>query len=76
MSNQADSFRAKGVRVAYVIGGMASEAIKRGVHAGKFKLVFITPELLILGKRWREMLTGDVYAKRLKAFVTHCIAKW
>ena len=49
------------------------------VSQGNFQLVFFTPEMLIGSKRWRNMLTGDLYSKRLKAFVideAHCVKKW
>ena len=46
------------------------------VSQGNFQLVFFTPEMLIGSKRWRNMLTGNVYSERLKAFVideAHCV---
>ena len=49
------------------------------VSQGNFQLVFFTPEMLIGSKRWRNMLTGDLYSERLKAFVideAHCVKKW
>ena len=40
--------------------------------------MFFTPEMLIGSKRRRNMLTGDLYFERLKAFVideAHCVKK-
>ena len=46
---------------------------------GEYQLVFFTPEMIINNKRWRKVIEGDVYTKRLKAFVVdgaHCVKKW
>ena len=53
--------------------------MKQGVHKGMYRLVFFTPELLITNRRWRKVLSSDVYNDRLKAFVVdeaHCVKKW
>ena len=53
--------------------------MKRGVHAGKYELVFFTPELLIDSRRWRRVLAGSTYTRRLRGFVVdeaHYVAKW
>lgn len=65
--------------MAYVTGEAGNEEMKRGVHAGRYELVFFTPELLIDNKRWRRMLSGPMYSRRLRGFVVdeaHCVAKW
>ena len=53
--------------------------MKDGVLKGHYQLVYITPELLLESGMWRKMLTGDVYKKRLVAFVVdeaHTVKKW
>lgn len=53
--------------------------MKQGVHEGRYRLVFFTPELLITSTRWRKVLTSEIYSARLKAFVideAHCVKKW
>lgn len=47
--------------------------------AGEYQLVFFTPELLITKPRWRELLSGDIYKSRIRAFIVdeaHCVKKW
>jgi ATP-dependent DNA helicase RecQ len=76
---KVESFRKRGLKVAYVTGEDGNEEMKRGVHAGRFQLVFFTPELLINNKRWRRMLSGATYSDRLKGFIVdgaHCVVKW
>ena len=47
--------------------------------AGQFQIVFSSPEMLFLHKRWRDMLTSNVYFSQLQAFVVdeaHTCKKW
>lgn len=65
--------------MAYVTGEAGNEEMKRGVCEGKYQLVFFTPELLLDCKKWRRVISSDVYSTKLKGFVideAHCIAKW
>ena len=53
--------------------------MKNGVLAGKYQLVFFTPELLILKSQWRELLLTKLYREKVKAFIVdeaHCVRKW
>ena len=46
---------------------------------GSMILFFFTPESLINSKRWREVLTSNIYGRRLKGLVVdeaHCVSKW
>lgn len=46
---------------------------------GSYQLVFFTPELLLDSNKWRKVLLGDVYSKRLRVFVVdeaHTVKKW
>jgi len=51
--------------VAYVTGEDGNEEMKKRVYAGRYQLVYFTPEVLIESKRWRKMLSGAVYSRRL-----------
>lgn len=55
------------------------DEMKQCVTAGKFQLLFFTPEALLLGKRWRRLIASDSYQKRIKGLVideAHTIKKW
>ena len=48
------------------------------VQDGKYQLVYISPEALLCGVRWREMFHTPIYQKKLVAFVVdeaHCAKK-
>ena len=46
-----------------VLTAVATEEseINKGIHGGKYDIVFFTPESLINSKRWREVLTSNIY---------------
>ena len=76
---QTASFTSRGLFAAYITGQSENEDMKRGVHKGVYRLVYFTPELLITSRRWRKVLSSDIYNARLKAFVideAHCVKKW
>jgi ATP-dependent DNA helicase RecQ len=53
--------------------------VKRDVYAGKYEVVFFTPEVLIRSKRWRKVLTDDTYQQYLEGLVideAHRVKKW
>lgn len=64
---------------AACITGESTNIVKAGVVAGEYQLVFFTPELLVTKTQWRELISGDVYKSRIKAFIVdeaHCVKKW
>ncbi len=67
----------RGLSVA-AINSSSTVAVKQSVMEGMFRLVFFTPELLLLKKKWRYMMQKETYLKRLKGFVideAHTIKK-
>jgi superfamily II DNA helicase RecQ len=49
------------------------------VEAGKYQLVFFTPEAIITQRRYRRLLRSEVYKARIRALVideAHTITKW
>ena len=47
--------------------------------AGKYQVVFISPELLLTEETWRDMLQSPIYKQHLVGFIideAHCIIKW
>ncbi len=79
MLDQVQSFSSKGLQSAYV-GAMDEdgETYER-VRKGQFSLLFMSPEALVCGCKWREMFRSSVYQQNLVAVVVdeaHCIEKW
>ena len=72
-------FNGHGVLTAVVTRESDDKEIKKGIHGGKYDIVFFTPKSLINSKRWREVLTSNIYGRRLKGLVVdeaHCVSKW
>ena len=69
----------KGVKSCYMSADQDSEDVKQGLIEGEYQVVYFTPEMILVGKRWREMLLSEVYSCRLKTFVideAHTVKKW
>ena len=50
-----------------------------GVKAGRYQLVFFTPEALLEHTRWRKLLTAGIYSARLRVLVVdeaHTVIQW
>lgn len=78
MLDQVQAFTAKGVKCAYV-GAQESDSVNLHVEKGEFSLVFMSPESLVSGCRWREMFRSAIYQANLVGVVVdeaHCIDKW
>ena len=61
------------------MGQDENHEMKQRIKGGKYSLVFFTPELLITSRRWRKVITSNIYHGRLKGFVideAHCVKKW
>ena len=65
--SQVASFNVKGISSAYVNRDQHDKNILSGVINGNFKIVFFTPEMLLLNRNWRELLTINIYAENLRA---------
>ena len=79
MMDQVQTFSTKGVKAAYLgvddIEGSTGDQVEKG----EISLVFMSPELMITGCRWREMFRSAVYQENLGAVVVdeaHCVDKW
>ena len=75
---QVCAFKAKGLSAACICGD-DDTAKKDDVIAGKFQLVFFTPEALLMNRRWRKLLLSDNYQRRIKGLVldeAHTVQKW
>ena len=64
--------------MAYVSADQKNDVLE-GVRKGVYKLVYFTPEMLLLNKHWRVMLTSKVYTQNLQALIideAHTVKKW
>ena len=74
---QVTNLSARGLATAY-ISADCDKSMQDGVLK-EYQLVYISPELLMVNLKWREMLTSTVYQSRLKGFIVdeaHCVTKW
>ena len=56
-----------------------NDEVLKGVQMGVYKIVFFTPEMLLLNKGWCHLLTSQTYRANLRAIVVdeaHTIKKW
>ena len=78
MLDQTQIFNAKGIEAIYA-GDELDKKSMDSVKSGKYALVFISPEAIIGGCMWREMLRSQIYQENLVAVVVdeaHCVEKW
>ena len=79
MIDQRRNLTARGLRCELVGEAQADEAVLLDVAEGKYQLVFMSPESLLLNTRWREMLRSTVYRTNLVALAideAHLVKKW
>ena len=65
--------------MACISGHTTDSSVREGICNGAYQLVYFTPEMLILSKKWRRVIESDVYQERLKGFVVdeaHCVKNW
>ena len=59
------------------ISNDSSDSMKKRIL--ECQVVFISPESLFSGRRWRDMLRDEPYISNLVGFVVdeaHCVKKW
>ena len=79
MMEQRDKLCTRGLTAEFVGELQQDISAMKGVKAGQYQIVYISPEALLLNPQWREMLLSRVYKENLVAFVVdeaHCITKW
>ena len=80
MLDQVQAFMANGVKCAYVdVQESDSGSLHNVMEKGEFSLVFMSPESLVRGCRWREMFRSAIYQANLVGLVVdeaYCIDKW
>lgn len=67
----------KGVSAA--LASDSDPVVQKGIIEGKYQLLFISPEKLLIDLGWRENLRSSVYRTHLVGFAVdeaHCVTKW
>ena len=78
MKDQVAHCTSRGLSAAYVSSDLDRD-MSRKVLEGSYQIVFISPESLFTGKKWREMLQEEPYRSNLIGFIVdeaHCVKKW
>ena len=79
MKDQVRAMSERNVKAVYA-GEVDEDTQTEGdVMAGKYQLVFMSPETLLGSERWRDMLVSPVYQHNLVGLIVdeaHCVKKW
>ena len=79
MMDQREKFLLQGLVVEFVGEAQTDEAATMNVLNGNVQLVYISPESLLLNRRYLSMLITPTYQQKLKALVVdeaHCVKLW
>ena len=79
MIDQKEKFVHRGLKVEFVGEAQTEENATTAVLNGDIQLVYISPESLLLNRKYRRMLTTTLYQENLRAFVVdeaHCVKFW
>ena len=79
MLDQRSKYAPRGLATEMVGETQQDQGALQDIQDGKYQLVYISPEALLGGTCWREMLHSPSYQRNLVAFVVdeaHCITKW
>ena len=78
MIDQREKFMQKGLSVQFVGNAQTNERVLLSVLNGEIQLVYISPESVLLNRRYRN-ISSQVYQEKLKAFIVdeaHCVKFW
>lgn len=79
MIDQKENFMQQGLKVEFVGEAQKEESATTAVLNGDIQLVYISPESLLLNRKYRSMITTTLYQEKLRAFVVdeaHCVKFW
>ena len=80
MKDQVDACISHGVKAVAVSSETESKNSQFHLVAnGEFQLVYISPEMILCNKKWRNALQNRVYQLRLCGLIVdeaHCVKKW
>ena len=78
MKDQVASLQRLNIKAAFVAADQ-EERVLQEVEAGKFRIVYASPEAMLSVDRWRRMLSTDKYKRALIGIAVdeaHCISHW
>ena len=79
MEDQVGFLKSIGIMAEFVGDDQKDEDAKKMVEQGKCQIVYGSPEAFLSSKRWRAMLSSDIYRERLRLVAideAHCISHW
>ena len=79
MQDQVMALSRRGLQATHVGVAQKDVDVKKDVERGRYQLVLLSPESLLLNMAWREMLRSCVYQNNLAALVideAHLVEKW
>ena len=79
MEDQVQFLKSVGISAQFIGDDQKSEEAKERVERGECQLVYGSPEAFLSAKRWRAMLTSEVYKEQLRLVAVdeaHCISHW
>lgn len=77
MQDQVSVLVNKGIRAVEV--GSASAQVEEEIRAGRFQVLFFSPECLLTRLDWRDVLFSSIFQDQLIAFIVdeaHCVKQW
>ena len=79
MEDQVKDATSKGLTAAS-ISSLTNEEVKKSVLQGKYQLVFVSPEMLLKSRSWKNaIMHAESFQSNIVAMVfdeAHCIVKW
>jgi len=79
MKDQVRAMSERNVKAVYAGEVDEDSQTEDDVMAGRYQLVFMSPETLLGSERWRDMLVSPVYHQNVVGLVVdeaHCVKKW
>ena len=79
MLDQVTKFNNRGLLTAHVGKNQKDLKVRVDVEGGKYQLVYMSPESLLLNLTWREMFRSRVYRDNLAGLIVdeaHLVEKW
>ena len=68
MEDQVKKYSARGLQAAFVGKAQKDDYIKDDIVNGKYQLVYMSPESMLLNLKWREMFRSEVYQNHVLSY--------